>query len=240
MTKKLFIPKKTREIVVSYCNNYIVPDNNYIDSPTITHTHPLDWFEDYFEFTGDTALKTHLAEAYYQARFIYKIMQGLRLTSFKRNAFVKFQIQQYASIYEALLDFVLEKYNREDIKERLKELEYKPISVFASNAECTIEENGQKEKVFTCRKSIKKINLKNTRIDKRTEIAVSLGLISQATKQSFDSLYDLRNNIHLLKASIANYRPKVQESFEAFKLMSTFVLEIKAYVSMIEQQEFQQ
>jgi hypothetical protein len=236
MTKKLFIPKKTREIVVSYCNNFIVPDNNYIDNPTKTHTHPIDWFKDYFDFIGDTALKTHLAEAYYQARFIYKIMQGLQLTSFKRNAFVKFQIQQYASIYEALLDFILEKYNKEDIKEKLKEVEYKPISVFASNVECNVDENGQKEKVFTCRKSAKKINLKNTRIDKRTEIAASLGIISQTTKQSFDNLYDLRNNIHLLKASIANYRPKVEESFEAFKLMSSFVLEVKTYVLKFENQ----
>ncbi len=102
MAKKYYIPKQTREIVVSYCNNNIVPDKKYIDNPT--HSHPIEWFKDYFGFIDEVSLRNHLADAYYQARFLYKMMQGLRLTSFKKNAIIKFQIQQYASIYEALLN----------------------------------------------------------------------------------------------------------------------------------------
>ena len=59
--------------------------------------------------------------------------------------------------------------------------------------------------------------------------AVERGLLLQATKDSFDSLYNLRNNIHILKAADSQYIPKLREAKEAFILMQAFVDEIKAY-----------
>ena len=50
-----------------------------------------------------------------------------------------------------------------------------------------------------------------------------------STKISFDSLYDSRNNIHILKAAQNNYTPTLIEAKNAFALMRTFVSEVKTF-----------
>lgn len=230
MKKKLYIPVQTRQIIVSYCNTDIVPESNYSVGYKNAHTHEIDWFKEYFDFIDDHSLQTHLAEAYYQARFLYKIMQGLHLTSFKRTSIIKFQIQQYASIFEAMIDYTLEKFNKEDIKELLKEPEYKPVSILSQNTILSLTTNGVTEPIFTCKKASRSVPLKKTRIDKRTEIAEKLGIISATIKSEFDSLYDLRNHIHLLKAASADYRPKIEEATKAFRLMEPIRSSVELYI----------
>ena len=83
--------------------------------------------------------------------------------------------------------------------------------------------------LLLCKTKKKKGDLKRTRIDFKTKYAVERGLLLQATKDSFDSLYNLRNNIHILKAADSQYIPKLREAKEAFILMQAFVDEIKAY-----------
>ena len=230
MRKKLYIPVKTRQIVVSYCNADIAPDTNYQTGQGNSHTHEIDWFKDYFDFIDDAGLRMHLAEAYYQARFLYKIMQGLHLTSFKRTSIIKFQIQQYASIFEAMIDYTLEKYHKEELKELLKETEYRPVNVLTQNSKLTLTTDGKDDIIYTCKKSSRIVPLKKTRIDKRTEIAKDFGIISATTKTQFDGLYDLRNNIHILKAASADYRPKIEEATKAFQLMEPIRSSVKLYI----------
>lgn len=232
MKKNLYIPKETRESVVSYCNNHIVPEENYIANPT--YSHPIEWFKEYFSFISDTNLKNKLAEAYYQARFAYKIVQGLKLTSFKKTAFLKFQIQQYASIYEALLDYTLETYHKEEIKnDILKTIEYRPVSAFASPTEMFYTEEKKKEKIYTCKKKEFYKALKSIKIDEKTKIAINYRIFDLSVKADLDALYDIRNCIHLLKAAQTNYRPTIKEGKRAFELMDKMVYAIKAHIANI-------
>lgn len=235
MKKKLYIPKKTREIVVSYCNQRIVPDNAYIEHPL--YEHPIEWFKNYFAFIPDKTCRKHLADAYYQARFVYKIMQGLRLTSFKLHAFLKFQIQQYASIYEALIDYTLDKYHKKDVSEILKEYEFKPVCALAQNAELTVNEGISKTSIYTCKKVARKITLKTTRITDRTKACVELGIIDEKTKEDLDKLYESRNNIHILKAAQSDYKPTIESSQRAFELMDIIVPMIAKHITKMEEKE---
>lgn len=223
------ITQEIREAIVNYCNALIVPDSNYLKKGGHKE-HSIEWFKKHFNFIDNTTLQIHLADAFYQSRFVYKLMQGLRLTAFKRGAMIKFQIQQYASIYEAIIDFVLETYYKSEIKELLKEIEYRPIKVLSSNSKFTVELNGKTETIVTCKQTTRDVPLKKTRIDKRTKIAVDLGIISQGIKESIDSLYDLRNNIHILKAASADYRPNINEAQRAFELMNPFVESVKNHL----------
>lgn len=68
-------------------------------------------------------------------------------------------------------------------------------------------------------------------MDYKTKFAVKHGIISQATKDSVDALYDLRNNIHILKAANSQYSPKLKEAKEAFLLMQSFIDEVKIFYS---------
>ena len=229
MKKNLYIPKQTREIIVSYCNKHIVPDAEYIENPSFDH--PMGWFVEYFSFIPDPKLRNHLAEAYYQARFAYKIMQGLRLTGVKRIAFLKFQIQQYASIYEALLDYTLETFHKKEIETSiLKKDEYRPVSAFANNTEMSIIEGIKKVKVFPCVQRKGTLPLKMVKMTERTKIGVDLGIFDVSIKESLDALYKERNCIHILKAAQSDYRPTLKESMQAFDLMPIVVRSIKDHL----------
>ena len=216
------LSKKIITEVIGYCNRDLIPD----DPCSATVTFPSEWFTQYFSFLNDPALETHLGDAFYQARFMYKLMSALRLPLAKQKGIVKFQIVQYASICEAILDTTITTYFKNDAEKAFSVSEYRKCSNVVSKSTKITYESAE---LSLCKLETKKGVLKRTRIDKKTEFAVNKGLFSQATKDAVDSLYDLRNNIHILKAADSQYTPKLREAKEAFVLMKAFVSEIKAY-----------
>lgn len=208
--------------VIRFCNRDLVPDHQFGS----TNQFHNEWFKDYFSFLGAPNVEVQLGDAFYQARFMYKLMNALNLPFNKHKGIVKFQIIQYASICEAVLDTAIRHFFGNDAETFFSVSEYVKFSN-AVSVDTKITCGGTQ--LFLCKIKKKNGDLKRTRIDNRTEYAVSKGLISQATKDSFDSLYDLRNNIHIIKAANSQYVPKLRESKEAFILMQTFVGEIKNY-----------
>lgn len=208
--------------VIRYCNRDLVPDSEF--DPTSTHHN--DWFVQYFSFIGDTKVEAQLGDAFYHARFVYKLMSALRLPLAKHKGIVKFQIVQYASICEAVLDMAISRFFKEDAGERFSVSELTKVpNALAVDIKITQGNTN----LLLCKAKKKRGDLKRTRIDFKTEYAVGKGLLSQATKDSFDRLYNLRNNIHILKAADSQYIPKLSEAKEAFILMQTLVGEIKTY-----------
>ena len=84
-------------------------------------------------------------------------------------------------------------------------------------------------RVVLCKTKVKKGDLRRTRVDFKTKYAVDKGLITASTKTLADDLYDLRNNIHILKAVNSQYIPTPREAKDAFILMQVFVDEIKHF-----------
>lgn len=217
--------KLTRDIitkVISCCNRDLVPDSNFKESDG----YHSDWFKSYFSFLNKEPIAKHLGEAFYQARFTYKLMASLRLPVFKHSAMVKFQIIQYASICEALLQEAIETYYKSDFEKRYAIKEY----ILCSNAVSKdVKITNAQGQLYMCKLKEKKADIKRERIDHKTEFACEKGIISKDTKDNLDKLYDLRNNIHILKAVQNNYVPKLYESKNAFLLMQKMVEEVKKY-----------
>lgn len=220
--RNITLPSKTRCDVVDFCNAHIIPETT-----TTTYSHPIEWFEQYFDFVPDPKLQRQLANAYYQARFIYKLGNGLRLTSFKNQAIIKFQIQQYASIYEALIDYFLQTNHDKLVDKHCSYTTYTPISG-ALGSKTQISVDGKITTVCSRKTDIKP--LKKIKISDRTKWAVEVNLITATTKQKIDALYDLRNNVHILKAAQAQYTPKQKESKAAFLIMDEFVSYLKSHI----------
>ena len=149
--------------IIRHCNRDLVPDPKF-NPKTTYHS---DWFQAYFQFLKMPKEAEHLGDAFYQARFIYKIMNALHLPLAKQHGFVKFQIIQYAS-------------------------------------------------------------------DFKTKFSVEKGIISKSMKERLDTLYDQRNNVHILKAVSREYIPLLGEAKEAFLLMNDFVLEVKQFYTIME------
>ena len=153
-------------------------------------------------------------------------MCGLHFPLQKQRGIVKFQIVQYASICEAVLDFTFSHYYKEEAEEEFADVELKKENN-ALAIDVRIIKNGSP--LFICREKKRKGVLKRTRIDYKTEFAVKKGIVSQDIKERLDKLYELRNNIHIIKAAEAEYQPKLREAKEAFLLMMETIGFIKKY-----------
>lgn len=216
------LPQNIIAEVITFCNRDLVPDENF-DAQVQFHS---EWFRQYFCFLGNENLEKHLGDAFYQARFIYKLMNALKLPALKNRGIVKFQIIQYASICEAILDASIEKYFKEDAEKSLSKIEYKKIDgVLSSKTKILFDS----KEVAICQRKVNKGVLKRTRIDEKTQYAVNKGIISQDIKESFDKLYDLRNNVHILKASQNQYMPRIIDAKDAFIFMGRFIQEVKNF-----------
>jgi len=216
------LSKDTIASIIGFCNRDLVPDQTF-DSENQYHS---EWFVSYFDFLAEPSVASQLGDAFYQARFMYKLMNALNLPLAKQKGIVKFQIVQYASICEAVLDMAIMKYFKEDAEETLSVLELvKYPNAVSKDTKITCGGTP----LVLCKTKKKKGDLKRTRVDFKTKYAVSKGLISQSTKDLVDNLYDLRNNIHILKAANSQYTPKLREAKDAFLLMQSFVGEIKNY-----------
>lgn len=216
------LKKNTITDIIKYCNRDLVPNQEF-NASTEYHS---DWFVDYFSFLDNKTLSQHLGDAYYQARFMYKLMSALSLPLAKQKGIVKFQIVQYASICEAVLDTAITRYFKTEAEEKFSFTELVPYQN-ALSAYTKISHLGTN--LILCKEKKVKGTIKRTRIDFKTGFAVEKGLIDSAIKASIDKLYDLRNNIHILKAVNNKYNPKLHEAKDAFLLMNTFVDKIKQY-----------
>lgn len=208
--------------IVSYCNRDLIPDESYNPNDL----YPSDWFENYFSFVNKPKLQKQLGDAFYQARFMYKLMCALNFPLQKQRGIVKFQIIQYASICEAVLDTAITDFYKTEAEEEFGVVElHKENGIFAADVKLT--KNGTV--VYTCKEKKKKGVLKRTRVDFKTQFAVKKRLLSQSLKERLDILYELRNNVHILKAAEAEYNPKLREARDAFVLMMEVVAFVKQY-----------
>lgn len=216
------LEKETITKIVSYCNRDLVPDESY----NTNDLYPSDWFANYFSFVNKPKLQKQLGDAFYQARFMYKLMCALNFPLQKQRGIVKFQIIQYASICEAVLDTAITDFYKTEAEAEFGVVElHKENGIFAADVKLT--KNGMV--VYTCKEKKKKGDLKRTRVDFKTQFAVKKGLLSQSLKERLDILYELRNNVHILKAAETEYNPKLREARDAFVLMMEVVAFVKQY-----------
>ena len=221
------LPYSTIAEVIRHCNRDLVPDSQF--NPNTTYH--SDWFQDYFQFLNMPKEAEHLGDAFYQARFIYKIMNALQLPLSKQRGFVKFQIIQYASICEAIMDITINRFFKVEAEKYFSVAEYRPYqNALSEKTKIKYDDTP----LYICKEYTKKGVLKRTRVDFKTKFAVEKGIISASIKNQLDNLYDQRNNVHILKAVSQKYQPTLDEARTAFLLMEDFVLEVKQFYTKME------
>lgn len=217
---KLSTAEKSK--VVSCCNDNLISDHDFDPS----REYPIAWFQRLFSFIQDDKLREHLADEFYQTRFAYTLMQTLSLPMAKNKGIVKFQIIQYASICEALLNYTLEKYFRNEFENRYAATTYVNFpSAVSTNTKITFEG----EQLYLCKTKKEKAKITWTANPIKATFAVEKGVLSQDTKDKYCALYDLRNNAHILKAASVDYYPKLKESKAGYELVFQFISEIQTY-----------
>jgi hypothetical protein len=197
----------------------LVPDRKYAGKPS-------DWFLWKFDFITDPSLRKQLAEAFYQARMAEKLRAALGLKGGFNHTFVKTQVILYASIYEAVVDWLLEgDVASPEVQEMLRQEFYQPASeALGKNTRVVIAAaDGNEEVLVLCRKKQRNQKLKEIQFKERLATAVTRKLVPGDLAPVIDRLYTSRNRVHLGQAAAEEFAPDPNQTSEAFQSMSRFL-----------------
>jgi hypothetical protein len=190
----------------------------------------MDWFLERFGFIDNATLKKHLAAAFYQARVNEKTREALSLKKDSNNAFIQTQIVLYASIYEALIDYALEKNKTHPtVKSLLTQEFYAPVHALSASSELTFNEAGVAHKVFTCKKKVRTHHLKEIQFKERLAAAISINFVQATSQQEIEALYTSRNKIHILAAAADDFKPDGEQSSKAYRNLFAFLQHARTY-----------
>ncbi len=155
----------------------------------------LQWHIDQFSFISDEELRSRLGRAFYSARYVAKLMEALQAAGDEIHPFVKFQILQYASIYEAVISYLL--WNRyalhKEVKTLLTHKAYKPVSALGNQTKMKYAE----EELFTCVYRDNKTQRKDIPFKNKVDCGVRIGFIDEAYAEDIKHIYELRNLAHI-------------------------------------------
>ena len=220
------LPEHIRHDVTSYVLRHVVP-KTVLPRPQTA----MEWFTAQFSFVADAALKKHLAEAMYQARFAGRLREALHLRGGFNHLFIKSQILLYASMFEALIDYFLEAHETHPIVVALlQERVFKSVpNVLSSLTRITYAAAAGAFDITPCREVIRTRSLKEIQFAQRLSTAVAFRLLAQADAPFVERLYTDRNSIHLIASAARDFTPDANESSDAFKTLFRFLTRLRTW-----------
>jgi hypothetical protein len=208
------LPEEIRKSISDYCIRDL-PGN-------------LEWHVAQFSFINDNELKSYLGRAYYSARYIAKLMEALYVSGDERYPFIKFQLIQYASIYEAVITNLL--WNNfashlEVIKLQTHKA-YKPVAAFGSLATMKFED----EIIFPCVYRDSKTPKNSIPFRDKVDCGIRIGFVDPAYSEEIKSIYALRNLIHIESEAKKQIELEIDQSKNAYWRITPFLERISKFL----------
>lgn len=212
-----------------------------------------DWYEKEFNFIKDTTLKNRIVCEFKNVRYIYKIFEGLAAKDELYLAEVRLQILMYASIYEAVIHYLLfEEYykNNEKVKDLLIQKVNKPFDIPTEKQailESHLSHDGKQ--VIPYFSTTQKRDITKIRFDEKCKLAFELGILSEIPEQSehpssiinsedckdipmfcaeLIRIYEIRNAIHIHAELKKDIDYQIELSKVAYRRMMPFISQIKS------------
>jgi len=189
----------------------------------------LQWHVDQFSFVDNEELRLRLGRAYYSARYIYKLMEATFVSGNERHPFVKFQIMQYASIYEAVVVNLL--FGRFASHPEVTQLQthkaYKPIAALAGITEMMYGD----EKIHTCVYRDAKTQRNSIPFRDKVDCAVRIGFVDTSFAEDIKHTYELRNLAHIETEASKQLEVEIEQSKTAYWRLQPFLEQISTYLS---------
>lgn len=213
-----------KESVYEYC---------YRDLPT------PNWYENELDFIEDVKLRKRLIEEFMGIRFAYKLYEGLEAKDENLIFEVRHQIFAYATIYEAIIHYVLYTYYADTSE--FHELQYNktfaridiPTDKISTLQKCLSHNN---ERIYTFIKKERKKDDSQVRFDDKCKTAEELGLIHKIENKKGEEvdivseiieIYSYRNAIHLAAEQRKGIKYELELSKLAYRRMQPFIKSIK-------------
>ena len=222
----------------------------YIQDYCIKHLPNENWIDNEFGFIKDEILRQRIETEYKNARYLYKIFEGLNVEGEMLLAEVRLQILMYASIYETILHYILfDEYYKEnkDVKDLLIQKTLKPYDIpQKSLMKISNELNHDQKDIIPCFKTTVKRDITKIRFEEKCLVAKKIGIlgdikldmekIDEQTGMRINSknlcedlikIYELRNAIHIHAELKKEIEYHLYMSKLAYKRMRPFIDQVK-------------
>lgn len=215
--------QKLKAEVMEYCNNDL-PDFYY--------------YNELYDFIKDKKLRERIKTENKAIRFAYKLYEGIGATGDNQIFQIRNQILAYATIYEAVIDYVLQTYYNNSIEynnlinfQLLKEWN----GLTATKKEELKKLSGHDDIHIMYYKTTKK-EYRTIRFEDKCSTAAHLGLIHQFIDENGNTIdlekeikeiYSYRNGIHLLAEQSKNIQYEIDFSKKSFYYLKPFLTQIK-------------
>jgi hypothetical protein len=187
------------------------------------------WHVDQFSFIENLELRKRLGRAFYSARYVYKVMEAILATGDEIHPFVKFQIVQYAAIYEAVITNLL--WGRYKEHDEVKALEthraYKPVAALGSKTSMKYGE----EDLFTCVYRDAKTPKNSIPFRDKVDCAVRIGFVEASYAEDIKHLYELRNLAHIETEAEKQIEIEIEHAKKGYWRMRPFVEHISELIA---------
>jgi len=213
--------------ILAFVTRHIEPE----ETPGEAVHSGYDWFYEYFSFIPEEQLRSQLAQAYYQSRYVHKLLVALRLDGQERFPFLLLQLLEYASLYEALTDHLIQtKYfdSGDFLDTRVKKEVKKLQELNPTRSILLHDKDGAQERVFFAYDKEIKLELRDIRFSDRIAFVSSKISLSRSDAKYIEKIYGLRNHIHILKAAEKEFEPDHNDVRKAFRIFKRFVAAVKA------------
>jgi len=205
-----------RKRVLEYCDAHLP------DDATVTAM---------FDFLQDEKLRTQIESEYYAARYIYKLGEALAVDEDRLHAHVKFQIVQYAGIYEAIVVHLLWSVfqTSPEVTDIQFHSAYRLATALPKTISLSTADTG--EEILLCTLTRQKTTPHSIKFDDKVDAAVKIGFLDVEIGQDIKRFYKLRNAIHLESAVKFETRYELADSQLAYLRMQPFVLGVREFLS---------
>lgn len=223
---------------------------NYIEDYCEKHLPDEVWLDNEFDFIKNTDLKKRIITEYKNARYVYKMFEGLNATDELLLAEIRLQILMFASIYETILHYIIfdEYYKDEEIVSNMLVQEVlKKYSIPQKSLEKISQELKHDQKnIIPCYIANQKRDITKIRFDEKCIVAKQIGLLKniKLDMPKYDesigeyvtevdlcndliSIYEIRNAIHIHAELKKEIEYQLSMSKIAYKRMKPFIEQIK-------------
>lgn len=218
-------PKEIKVAIYDYCNNHLAGE---------------DWYNEEFDFIEDDALHKRIIEEFKSIRFAYKLYEGIEATDENRIFEIRHQIFAYATIYEAVIHYVLYNYYQNTAEFHYMQYHIVPTKMsFCPKQMAEVKKAlsfKDDETFYIYHDQERKKEETQVRFDDKCKAAEALGLIHKfANKQTevidlpseIIEIYGYRNAIHLVAEQRKGIQYELELSKKAYRRMRPFIDQIK-------------
>ncbi|AHF07593.1 hypothetical protein [Desulfitobacterium metallireducens] len=216
--------EETKKEIYEYCNNHLADEA---------------WYQHEFDFIANEKLRDRLVAEFRAIRFAYKLYEGIEAQDENYLFEIRCQILSYATLYEAVIDYVLYTYYSDSIE--FDEMTHHTIPVKIDipkekreKLEKELCHNGKQLSAFYYDRKEKEGT--SIRFDSKCKTAEKLGLIHTFQNENSEqinlteeiiTIYSYRNGIHIIAEQRKGIQYELDLSKKAYRRMRPFIDQVK-------------